>query len=169
MSHFQLIDVTTVRSRAENALVRIENRLKAAKTVLGTLYFSEGATINGHLISKLKRALPEYKFDLSSNLGWYELEIDGAGFDTIRVNLGYKGRTSVIDNEMINEGFKPYTLDEERLVTYREEVKTAEQRAERFNAALVELKAAHEGLGDLSFAFSNNHLPSIKDANGRWI
>lgn len=169
MSNFNLIDQATVRDRAENAIVRIENRLKAAKTVLGTLYFSEGATINGHLINKLKRALPEYKFGLNSHLGWYELEIDGAGFDTIRVNLGYKGRTSVIDNATINEGFKPYTLDEDRLVKYREEVKTIEERAARFNAALIELKAAYDDLGDLRFAFSDNHLPSIKDANGRWI
>jgi hypothetical protein len=169
MSNFQQIDLATVRDRAENALVRVENRLKAAKTVLGTLYFSEGAAINGHLVKKLNRALPEYKFGLNTDHGWYELEIDGAGFDTIRANLGYKSKTSVIENATINEGFKPYTLDEERLVQYREEVRTIEERAKRFNYALVELKDAYDGLGDLRFAFSDNHLPSIKDAQGRWI
>lgn len=170
MSNFQMIDITTVREKATNAIFRVRNRLAVSKKVLDRLVtLCEGKVINHRLVNKLKVALPDLKFYLNTQYGWYQLEIDGPGFDTIRVNLGYKGHTTVIDKALVEEGFKPFLLDEERLIKYEEELETIEQRAQRFNDALSEMKVAYEGLGDLRFSFSDNHLPSIKDANGRWI
>jgi hypothetical protein len=170
MSHFQLINEETVRLKATDALYRIKNRLAASRKALEIVLMHEGATINGHLLNKLKKAvLPDWKLYLDTQYGWYQLEIGGPGFDTIRVNLAYKGQTTVIDKALVEAGFNPYLLDAERLVKYEGELETIEARVKRFNYALVELKDAYDGLGDLRFAFSDNHLPSIKDAQGRWI
>ena len=169
-NQFKLIDIASVRNKANDAIGRTRNRLAVSRKVLDRiLTLCDGKVINHRIVNKLALALPDLKFYLDSKLGWYQLEIDGPGFDTIRVNLGYKSQTTVIDKALVEKGFNPYLLDAERIVKYEEEVKTIEERAKRFNDALVELKSAYDGLGDLWFAFSDNHLPSIKDANDRWI
>src|SRR6185312_16885512 len=114
----------------------------------------EGSKLTWHLAKKLAKLHPHQKFDLDTSHSWYSLVITGEGMDALNLNLGYKGRTDVVDNKVITEQNQAYLLDEQRIPRMKEELKTLDERVKRYNDALIEVNRAHAALGEGRYSFT---------------
>lgn len=168
---FKLIDAAVAAQKLNIFIGRTKRQLFVVREVIATLgHFHEGANINWHLAKKLRAVYPGLKISLDNTThSWYELEISGEGFDTISLNLCYKSEPAVIKVGRITELAQRYLLDDQRLPVYEKELTNIEERVERYNKALLELKAAHENLGTGYFTFTDDVGVRVEDLKGRWL
>jgi DNA repair ATPase RecN len=169
MNEIQLINANAARVQLANQIARNRLQLMVIHQVIDSLRSMEGKALNKHLANALTRYHPSLKFYVASPHSWYSLDIEGEGFDSIELMLCYKSEPAVVNVARIEKGNERYLIDEKRIPEYEEELKTIEERVERYNAAVRELVAAHEGLGEGRFAFTENDKPRVKDDDGRYI
>lgn len=168
-SKFKLIDANEARAELTKRIERNKLQLAVVTQVIDTLRGLEGKTLNNHLSNKLAKFHPSQKFYISTVHSWYELDIEGEGFDSISLNLAYKSEPGVVNIKRIEELNQRYLLDAQRIPQYEHELKDIEARVKRYNDALRELAAAHKNLGTSYFAITDNDTPRVEDFNGRWL
>jgi hypothetical protein len=169
MNELKLIDPALAREQMSRGIMRTRTQLLVVQQVIDSLRSMAGNTFGKKMTNKLTQWHPSLKFVISSPYSWYSLEISGEGFDEINLQLVYKSEPAVVNIKRIEELNQRYLLDEERLVVYEEELKTVEARVTRWNAAVLELLAAKENLGEGHFYFSDNSTPRVKDKAGNIV
>jgi hypothetical protein len=167
MSAYKLIDAAQARTKLEAHIAQNKRQLAAVKAVIESLKTLEGTILTWRLAKKLEKLHPELKFKIDDSMPWYQLYVDG-DFKTARLNMGYKGHVVGVNVEEVIKQNQAYLLDEQRIPQYEKELETVEERVARYNAALVEIRAAHEGLGEGGFSFNDNNKLSVKTADDKW-
>jgi len=168
-SKFKLIDANEARAELTKHVERTKRQLAAVTQVIDSLRGLEGTKLTNHLSNKLKKQFPSLSFYISTVHSWYELDIEGEGFDSISLNLVYKSEPGVVNIKRIEELNQRYILDSQRIPVYEHELADIEGRVKRYNDALRELAAAHKNLGTGSFSITDNDTPRVEDFNGRWL
>lgn len=165
----KLINADEARAKLTTGIERNKRQLAVIQQVVEALKGMEGKGLNKHLANALEKQFPSLKFYVASPHSWYSLDIEGEGFDSVELMLCYKTDPCVVDTKRIMDRNGRYFFDEKRIPQYEEELKTIEARVERYNAAVRELMAAHEGLGTGRHFFTENQPIRAEDENGRII
>jgi len=165
---FHLIDPNKAYDQLLAEIGRRKARLMVLKLVLESLKGMEGKPLTWHVAKALSKKHPHQKFEFDKTYSWYSLTITGEGMSGLSLNLGYKGSVQGVTYQTIVDNNQAYLLDEERIPRMQSELKNIEERVNRYNAALIELKRAREELGEGSYAFTEDTSISLEDANGRW-
>ena len=148
MSHeFKLIDADEAYAKLARHIERTKLQLAVVKQVIDSLRGMEGKNLNNHLSNKLVKYHPSQTFYISTVHSWYEMDIEGEGFDPVSLNLCYKSEPGVVNVKRIEELNQRYLLDEVRIPKYEAELLTVKERVKAYNDALLAFKAAHDGLG----------------------